>query len=336
MLFSANDTISNVRILKYVGAGAFGEVYHAIDLAMNRECAVKYVENTDPAAFKAHIEAQVLHLCKHDRVVEVFDVQPITHAGKKYAAIEMEYLPDGSAEAFLEKQHVSLRMAIRWVIDILFALENSHNNSVLHRDIKPANFMLKGKYAKLSDFGLAKATGGVPHGSAAGTPIYSAPELFSAKVTSVATEIFSTGMSLYQLACNMRDWGAFPISKSMVEKGQVVKRIGYPGYIPERLKRVCNKACNHDPAKRFKSAHEMRQALESLSIRLEWIQTQPNDWIAEDGTKEHRLTIAPGKNSFEVIYQVNGRRKNESCAKFSTMSEAIAGLSQKVSQSSLR
>lgn len=44
MLFSANDTISNVRILKYVGAGAFGEVYHAIDLAMNRECAVKYVE----------------------------------------------------------------------------------------------------------------------------------------------------------------------------------------------------------------------------------------------------------------------------------------------------
>ncbi|MER8782257.1 serine/threonine protein kinase [Mesorhizobium sp. M1006] len=336
MLFSVNDNISNVRIKKYVGAGAFGEVYHAVDLVMNRECAVKYVENKDPAAFKAHIEAQVLHLCQHDRVVKIFDVQPISHGGKKYAAIEMEYLPDGSAESFLEKQHVSLRMAIRWAIDILFALENAHSNSVLHRDIKPANFMLDGKDAKLSDFGLAKSTGGVPHGSAAGTPVYSAPELFSAKETSIATEVYSTGMSIYQLACNIRDWNTFPITMATIKMGQVIKRIGYPEYIPDRLKRICNKACNFDPPKRFKSAHEMRQALEGLSVKLEWIQVQPNDWIAQNGNNMHRLTIAPGKNSFEVVYQVNGRRKNDSCAKFGAMSDAIADLNQKISQSSLR
>ena len=89
MLFSPGDVISNVRIIKYVGAGAFGEVYQATDLVMNRDCAVKYVENKDPAAFKAHIEGQILHKCKHPLVVEVYDVQPISHGSKLYAAIEM-------------------------------------------------------------------------------------------------------------------------------------------------------------------------------------------------------------------------------------------------------
>ncbi|MGX5841222.1 serine/threonine-protein kinase [Mesorhizobium sp. ArgA1] len=336
MLFSTGDNISNVRIIKYVGAGAFGEVYHAIDLAMNRECAVKYVENKNPAAFKAHIEAQVLHLCKHDRVVEVFDVQVISHGGKKYAGIEMEYLADGSVESFLEKQHVSLRKVIRWIIDVLFALENAHENSVLHRDVKPANFMIKGKDAKLSDFGLAKDTGGVPHGSAQGTPIYAAPELFAANQTSVSTDIYSTGMSLYQLASNIRDWSVVPVNQAVIEKGQVIKRVGYADYVPDRLRRICNKACNFDPAKRYKSANEMRQALEGLSVKLEWIQNQPNDWSAAEGTKLHRLTIAPGKNSFEVTYQINGRRKNEQCAKFPTMAEAIACMHQKISDTSFR
>ncbi|TPK23416.1 serine/threonine protein kinase [Mesorhizobium sp. B2-5-9] len=336
MLFAPGSNVSNVQIKKYVGAGAFGEVYHAVDLVMDRECAVKYVENKDPVAFKAHVEGQILHICKHEYVVEVFDVQPVSHAGKMFAAIEMEYMPDGSAESYLENNHVSVKKAIRWLIHVLFALENAHHHSVLHRDIKPANFMLSGGKAKLSDFGLAKVSGGVPHGSAKGTPVYAAPELFSGGKTTIQTDIFSSGISLFQLASNVNDWDAHSLSTSDLKKGKVINRCGFPGYVPQRLRRVCNKACHYDSTKRYGSAREMRQALEALSVKLDWVQSKPNDWTAEVGGNLHRLTIAPTKGRYEAVYQLNGRRKNKNCKTFSTMAAAIGFMHDTIADTTLR
>src|SRR5689334_6084090 len=114
MLFNPGEQVKELKIIEYVGAGAFGEVYEAIDVALDRKCAVKFVENKDPVAFKAHIEAQILNQCRHDHVVDVFDVQAINRNGKWYAAIEMEFLKAGSVENTLEKSFVSPRQAIRW------------------------------------------------------------------------------------------------------------------------------------------------------------------------------------------------------------------------------
>src|SRR5690606_10618953 len=110
------DRVRELHIIRYVGSGAFGEVYQANDIALNRPCAAKFVENKDPTAFKAHLEAQILHQCKHDRVVEVFDVQAISHKGKHYAVIEMEFLPLGSVEDAIGRGHITARQALRWII----------------------------------------------------------------------------------------------------------------------------------------------------------------------------------------------------------------------------
>ena len=234
MLFNPGDQVKELKIIKYVGAGAFGEVYEAIDIALDRKCAVKFVENKDPAAFKAHIEAQILNQCRHDHVVDVFDVQAINYNGKWYAAIEMEFLQAGSVETALAKSYISTRQAVRWTIEILFGLGHAHANGVLHRDIKPANFMIAGKKAKLSDFGLAKKTGGVPHGSAAGTPVYAAPEVFAGGKTSISSDIFSIGVSLFQMLANLSDWDAISSSTKSVEKGQVIKQVGFPEFVPKK------------------------------------------------------------------------------------------------------
>jgi serine/threonine protein kinase len=196
--------------------------------------------------------------------------------------------------------------------------------------------MLSSLIAKLSDFGLAKVSGGVPHGSAQGTPIYAAPELFSAGQTSVQTDIFSAGISLFQLASNLRDWATYPITQSDLRKGLVIKRYGFPAYVPQKLRRICNKACKVDPAQRYKSAREMRQALEGLSVKLDWTESKANDWSAEEGDKRHRVTVAPTKGGFECVYQVNGRRKNSECKEFSTMADAITFMHKQISTKTLR
>lgn len=336
MLFNPGDQIKELKIIDYVGSGAFGEVYEAVDVALDRKCAVKFVENKDPTAFKAHIEAQILNQCRHDHVVDVFDVQAINHSGKWYAAIEMEFLKAGSIENALENTFVSPRQAVRWTIEILFGLGHAHANGVLHRDIKPANFMVAGKRAKLSDFGLAKKTGGVPHGSAAGSPVYAAPELFWGGKTTISSDIFSVGVSLFQMLSNFSDWEALNVSDNTIEKGLVVKKVGFPDFVPKKLRRICTRATQLKPSDRYASAQEMRQALEAVHVDLNWIRDKANHWSAEVPGKNHQLFLEPMNGKFEAVYQINGRRKNINCKKFSDMSKAVQFINETIMDTTLR
>ena len=336
MLFNGGDQVQELKIVKYVGSGAFGEVYEADDVALGRKCAVKFVENKNPSTFVAHFEAQLLHQCKHDHVVEVFDVQAIQHSSRWYAAIEMEFLQDGSVENVLTSSFVTPRQAIRWTIEILFGLGHAHANGVLHRDIKPANFMIAGKKAKLSDFGLAKQTGGVPHGSAAGTPVYAAPEVLAGGKTSISSDLFSVGVSLFQMLANISDWTVANLSTNTLKKGQVIKRAGFPDFVPKKVRRICTRATQLAPADRYQSAQEMRQALEALHVDLDWFRTQPNHWTATDNGKKHEALVAPIGGKFETVYLINGRRKNSMCKKFSRMVPAVQFLNETIGRTTLR
>lgn len=322
MIFQPGQVINNLQLQRYVGSGAFGEVYEATDLVMNRHCAVKFVPNQNPYAFDAHKEAQFLHLCRHPRVVDVYDVQPLVHEGNAYAAIEMEFFPEGSAEAYLSSSYVTARQAIRWCIDILFALEHSHANGVLHRDIKPGNVMISNGVAKLSDFGLATVvpTGG--NGSGAGTPLYAAPELHQNSQTSVATDIYSVGMSLFELLNNIRIWRDSILISTVISNGSLIKKQGYHEIIPQKLRRICNTACNKTAAKRYASAKLMRKALEALKINLDWKLVGDDAWEAVSGAKRHELTIEEHKGVFETVYKINSRRNNALCFKLSNKNDA--------------
>src|SRR4051812_24219184 len=99
MNLSPGDTLGKYSVLEFLGAGAFGEVYLMHDNLLNRDVAVKFVENQNPSSFIAHFEAQILHQCRNERIVAVNSADVVQDsAGRYYAAIEMEYIDGGSAQ----------------------------------------------------------------------------------------------------------------------------------------------------------------------------------------------------------------------------------------------
>jgi eukaryotic-like serine/threonine-protein kinase len=324
MHLAVGQTIGKYTTLEFLGAGVFGSVYLLHDNLMNRDVAVKFVQNQNPAAFVAHYEAQILHQCRHDRIVPVNSVDVIQDTqGRYYAAIEMEYIPNGSAQKLIEITHVSIRQAIKVTIDLLFALGHAHRQGVLHRDVKPANVLLTGTRGKLSDFGLAANASTALTASGAGSPVYCAPEVVNDDRTNAQTDIFSAGMSLFQLANNITNLGALVPSIDTVKLGRVIPRIGYERYVPRRLRYVCNKACNAEPADRYSSADQMRQALEKLHVEQDWSRSGGVHWRANINSQNHEMTIENGTQT-EMVYKVNGRRRNPNCAMCASQASAIS------------
>jgi serine/threonine protein kinase len=161
MIIPLGTVIGKYELIKLLGQGSFGTVYKAKDVLLNRTCAIKFVQNQNPAQFIAHYEAQILHKVRHERVVNVHSVDKALLSGIPFALIDMEFCSDGSADHLVATEFVSIRRAVKILVDVLFGLDHAVRQGVLHRDIKPANIMCFGNRYKIGDFGLASDGGSV-------------------------------------------------------------------------------------------------------------------------------------------------------------------------------
>jgi serine/threonine-protein kinase len=325
MTFVANSQLKAMQLHEHLGAGAFGTVFRATDSLLARGCAIKFVKNTDPQLFKAHIEGQVLQKCQHKNVVPVYGVDIYQVGGEYFAGIEMEMVPGGSAESALKSRFLSIRDVTKLGIDVLFALEHTHRNGVLHRDIKPANIMIGDTGAKLSDFGLAAAPGIGADASAAGSPVYNAPEVHTNHVTNTLTDFFSVGMSLFQLYNNYKDsdFQAGISSFSTIESGDTIKKMGYQPFVPRRVRTICNKACSKDPLNRYQTALEFRQALEGLRVRVDWRRAASTSWEGHEYGRKYSMDVLPQKHAHANVFKQNDRRVTARCTVHATSQLAM-------------
>lgn len=322
-MFKEGEVVGTLKLEQNLGMGAFGTVFLATEVMLNRRCAVKFIKSDNPNEFKEHLEGQILEKCKHENVVEVYDVNVHQKDGNFYAAIEMEYMPNGSLESYLSKKFVSPKECIKIVIDILFALEHAHVSGVLHRDIKPANIMIGLDNAKLADFGIAASVDETKTGSVAGTPVFRAPETFAVDgQCSISTEIFSVGMTLFQVLSNLTVWPLTQNDLPHVLAGQTIKRVGYPSYLPRKLRMICNTACHQNPDKRYSTAKKMRQALEALQIKIDWRKIDESNWEGFD--KKGRIHTLEITKKHDLLYKIDGRQRKDDCKKFQNMNAAKA------------
>lgn len=189
------------RIVRLLGRGAMGMVYHAEDLTLEVPVALKFLtfsREGDPERRELFLnEVRLARRITHPNVCRVYDVGEV--GGRHF--ISMEYI-DGEDLASLVKRvgRLSTDRALRIGLEIARGLEAAHAEGILHRDLKPANLMIDGDgHAHVADFGLASRPGSESgSGVIAGTPDYMAPEQIGGAV-SVYSDLYALGLVLYEL-----------------------------------------------------------------------------------------------------------------------------------------
>ena len=305
--------MSNLQFIERIGEGGFGEVWKALDRGLNDLRAVKIVApSTIPSLKDYNDEAAVLNALKHDNIITVYGAETGPKSGDTpdvdMYVIIMEYMDGGSLDDALRRDvFLPLRDAVHRFSAACRAAAHAHARGYLHRVIKPANILVSGVRTKLSDFGLC-APGAASGASGAGTLAYAAPEVVAGNPTSIASDIYSLGVTLYELinGSSCVDWtGDIDELEDAVIRGRFPDRNDFQPFVHAKLKRVLRKAIDVDASKRYADVEELRHALESVPIRCNWS-------LQSVGNEERWTGLASGPKfgSSETIFQVTVRRKS--------------------------
>ena len=190
-----------------VGEGGMAPVYRALDLALDREVAIKIMAITEETDSDFHTlfleEARTAATINHQAVVAVYTCG--IAEGKPY--IVMEFMGGGSLEKILEEQKTPLDIlqVCQWMQDIADGLDRAAKYGIIHHDIKPANIMMDmDGNVKIGDFGIAQRRvdqSGTAAGAenSWGSPFYVSPEKARDGVESFPGDIYSLGAAFYHL-----------------------------------------------------------------------------------------------------------------------------------------
>ena len=263
-------------IEKRIGKGAMGAVYLARDPRINRAIALKAIpiekefedEELKEARLRFYREAESAGRLTHPNIITVFD------AGeeKGLAYIAMEYVPGIPLRSYTDpKKLLAPKRALELAAMTAEALDYAHNQGVIHRDIKPANliYIPKEGQLKISDFGVARITDNnrTKTGIVLGTPMYMSPEQLGAENLTGLSDLFSLGVTLYELLVGEVPFRATNIAVLMTkitsEDPAPVssRRAG----IPPSVDAVLAKALAKNPGHRFSCGAEMAIALRNCA-----------------------------------------------------------------------
>src|SRR5215813_8612275 len=195
------------RIVALIGRGGMGEVYRAEDLKLDQDVALKFLPEKlvqDGAALaRFHREVRIAREISHPNVCRVFDIGEAN--GVPF--ISMEYIDGEDLSTLLRRiGRLPEDKAIDISRQLCAGLGVAHDHGVLHRDLKPSNVMLddRGKI-RIMDFGLAGVATDIQGSEiSSGTPAYMAPEQLSGKEVTVASDIYSLGLVLYEIFTGKR------------------------------------------------------------------------------------------------------------------------------------
>jgi len=263
-------------IERKVGRGAMGAVYLARDPRINRPVALKVIpiekefedEELEEARLRFFREAESAGRLTHPNIITVFDAGEDKHL----AYIAMEFLPGVPLTQYTDpKRLLAPGRALELCARTADALDYAHNQGVIHRDIKPANLLYNPKQdlLKISDFGVARMTDNnkTKTGIVLGTPMYMSPEQLNAEELTGHSDLFSLGVTLYELLTGEAPFHATNIAvlmtKITTEDPTPVsnRRAG----IPPSVDTVLFKALAKRPENRFSNGGEMAIALRNCA-----------------------------------------------------------------------
>jgi len=197
------------RLEDVIAVGGMGQVWRALDETLQRPVAVKVVRpgatNRETFLERFRAEARNSAALQHPNIVTVHDFGE----GEESAYLVMELIDGEPLSAILERRGPLPASEAR---DILYqaalALGAAHEAGVVHRDVKPANIVVDaGGYARLTDFGISKATAGsdlTQTGEVLGTAHYLSPEQLQGQPAGPSSDIYSLAVVGYELLTGTR------------------------------------------------------------------------------------------------------------------------------------
>lgn len=276
-------SLGNFNVVRVVGRGGMGVVFHAVDTRLQRDVAIKVLapewSKDELAGTRFCREARAAASISHENVVAVHHVE--RDEAKDLPFLVMELVSGESLEKKLERDgRLPLNEIVRIGMQTAFGLAAAHEKGLIHRDIKPANILLEqsGQRVKLTDFGLARAAEDVRltrSGLVAGTPLYMSPEQASGEEVDARSDLFSLGVVLYELAAGEPPFsGKTPliVLKRVTEEQPVPLRKLNPE-LPEWFVQIVDRLLAKKPADRFQSAREVADALEHFWALLKSSET---------------------------------------------------------------
>jgi CheY-like chemotaxis protein len=197
---------------KRIGSGTFGTVFRAKHAELGHAVAIKVLQASASASpdSLARFRREGITACrvKHPNAVQVMDFG-VTPGGVAY--LVMELLSGYSLEhELIDGRKIPLARTVRIMVPVCEALAAAHSFGIVHRDVKPANIFLHlaggEEVPKVLDFGIARIVGEAAadprvtlEGFIVGTPVYMAPERFRNQPLDGRSDVYSAGVTLYQM-----------------------------------------------------------------------------------------------------------------------------------------
>jgi serine/threonine-protein kinase len=286
-------TIEHYELVRRLGAGGSGVVYLANDTLLMRPVVLKILKRgaltLEQMRTTVLREARMASAIEHPNVCAIYEVG---EEGEE-AFIVMQYVPGQSLDKIIAKGPARMQLALSVGIQIADGLSAAHSLGIFHRDLKPANAILTdGGLVKILDFGLArrinpeeaefdpaKSSRRKPGPVAAtytargGTIAYMAPEQFVTGQSSVQSDIWALGVILYELVS-----GRHPFARPDADEFQSIRAIQFVDPppldqccpdVPPELSSVILRCLQKNPAERYASAAEVREALKTIMKALQ-------------------------------------------------------------------
>jgi serine/threonine protein kinase len=255
------------------GSGGMADVYLAWDNLRASKMAIKILRRdlaNNTRFFRMFAkEAELLRKLEHPNIVRLYEY----NKEGDLAFIVMDWIEGSNVRQTLNerKKPFSLEEVSVVLQPVCSALNYAHQNKVYHCDIKPANILLHidGRVL-LTDFGVARLASDRIRG---GTPPYMAPELFSRGAVNAKTDIYSLGITLYEIFSGgqVPFRGDNPSSQGSTTRDRLAWELTnlplpplkkYNPSLPDAVESVVSTALSKNPAQRYSSAMELRQAYE--------------------------------------------------------------------------
>jgi len=264
--------LGRYEIERELGRGAMGTVYLGRDPRIGRIVAIKTLALTeefdstqlDDVRRRFFQEAETAGRLGHPNIVTIYDV------GEEHdlAYIAMDFIQGDSLDQHIRNGEL-LPLKDVFTIGILVAeaLDYAHTQSVVHRDVKPGNIIYDREKCqlKVTDFGIACLTDNskTRTGTVLGSPYYMSPEQIAGKKVDGRSDLFSLGITLYQLFSGQLPFEGDSLTSLMYQitnEKPISVRKAQPD-LPSCLTRVINKALEKNPLKRYVNGHAMAEAL---------------------------------------------------------------------------